>query len=180
MAFLSGCAEKEMRVWIEPPQGYETQQGPKNLLYRVEDVQSGKRETLSIPIAQAPQNIVVEDHEKKGADTGATKADHQLRGGALLKPAAEAPTLSYLKGVEEVEALYRRKKYGTALIKLAPLIEQYPNQVRLFLMQGTLYKKTGEKKMAVLSLERARELSPDDPALEEALFKAQSEIGVIQ
>lgn len=183
VSILCGCAGKKTRLWIDPPVGTEmSDRGSQKLYYQIEDAQLGKKESLSIPIQNLPENLVVEQRGKGSpseAEIGlATKADRQISAGQLPeseKPAA--PTLSYLRGLSEVEAKYQKRLYSEALIHLAPLLEQYPKQSRLFVMQGTLFRKIGEKKLALDAYKRAQQLDPGNPALEEAVLHAQDEIG---
>ncbi|MGZ3687703.1 MAG: hypothetical protein ACXVBW_05355, partial [Bdellovibrionota bacterium] len=97
----TGCAERKTRIWIDPPIGYESST-PKKLYYQVEDVSSGKRENLTIPLEQTPENLVVEQRKSAGsapegtqlASSEATKADREIRDGKLPDiKAASAPTI---------------------------------------------------------------------------------------
>lgn len=180
---VCACAEKKTRIWIDPPIGYSgaNPQG-KNLYYKIEDAAGGKKESLSIPLNQLPQNLVVESPTKREGDGGnvsATKADELFFQGKLPDNSGKraAPTVSYLRGIQEVEKLYQRAAYNEALIRLTPLLEQYPDQSRLYLMQGTLYRRIGEKKMALLSFQRAHELDKNNVTIEEALTRTQDEAG---
>lgn len=178
-----GCASKKTRLWIDPPIGTEvSEQNSKKIYYQVEDIQGGKKESLAIPIQQMPENLVVEQRGKHSMEREialATKADQQISDGKLPNPeTSPAPTVSYLRGLAEVEGLYQKRQYSEALVHLAPLIEQYPRQSRLFVMQGTLFRKIGEKKLALDAYKRAQQLDPNNPALEEAVLRSQEEIGI--
>jgi tetratricopeptide (TPR) repeat protein len=180
---IGGCAEKKTRIWIEPPVGQEvSEKSGQKLYYQVEDIQTGKKENLIIPLRQVPENLTV--HNKKNQQNGdselamATKADQFISNGKISDPnVGNIPTVSYLRGLDEVEKLYQKKQYSESLIRLTPLIEQYPKQARLFTMQGTLFLKIGEKKMALEAYKRAQKLDKDNPAIEEAIFKTQAETG---
>jgi hypothetical protein len=179
-ATLFGCAEKQTRTWIDPPPGYEsTRRSGKSLYYQIDDLQSGKRESIRIPVEQAPQNLVLEDHKAKkaGADgdlSEATKADHAIETGKLAATGqAGAPTISYLRGVQEVEDLYQKQQFNEALIRIQPLIEQYPARAKLFAMQGTLFKRIGERKLAAQAYRKAHDLDKDDASIEEAYLRTQ-------
>jgi len=180
---LTGCAEKKTRLWIEPPIGSEvSEKTSQKLYYQVEDVSSGKKENLIIPLRQIPENLIVQGRKGKSGEEVdfaiATKADHQISEGKL-PPGTNAnnPSVSYLRGLAEVETLYQKKQYSEGLVRLGPLIEQYPRQARLFTMQGTLFRKIGEKKMALEAYKRAQQLDKNDPAVEEAVLKSQDELG---
>lgn len=180
---ICACAQKKARLWIEPPVGHSgTNSSSRNIFYRVEDAHTGKKESLYIPLNQPPQNLVVETNNKGGEgeeNIAVTKADEFLHQGKL--PEAQdkklPPTLSYLRGIQEVERLFAGEQHNEALVRLTPLLEQYPDQPRLYLMQGTLYRKIGEKKMALLSFKRAQELDKDNPLIEEALMRTQDDLG---
>ncbi len=174
---VSGCAEKKTRLWIEPPPGYDpSERRAKKLYYQVEDIQSGKRENIMIPIEQTPDNLIVENHKSNSTPNestiaGVTKADQQL------KTSGARPTLSYLLGMQAVEGLYQNRKFTEALVQIAPLIEEYPDQVRLHMMQGTLYRKLGEKKLAYQSFQKAQRLDRGNAEIEEVVLRLQDEIG---
>ncbi len=181
-----GCAEKKTRLWIEPPVGSDSDKThSQKLFYQVEDVHGGKKESLMIPIQQTPDNLTLEEnkgenktHPGDSEVSLATRADQQIRDGKLsITHKTGAPTVSYLRGLSEVEALYQKKMYTESLIKLAPLIEQYPQQTRLFVMQGTLFKKMGEKKLALEAYQKAQKLDSQNPEIMEAVLKIQDEIG---
>lgn len=180
---LSSCAEKKTRVWIDPPLGLETGSGnSQKLYYQIEDVQAGKKENLIIPLRQTPHNLVVEEKKKNSEEDATlslvTQADKQIQDGKLaFGQKVGAPTVSYLRGLAEVEGLYKNKKYSEALVKIGPLIEQYPQQSRLFVMQGTLFRKIGERKLSLQAYKKAQELDRGNPAIEEAVLKAQDEVG---
>ncbi len=178
----AGCAEKKSRIWIDPPVGIEvTERNPQKIYYQIEDMQSGKKESLTIPLQQMPENLVVEQKNKPAPESElalATRADKQISAGQILSAGATTtPTLSYLHGLAEVESMYQKKQYAEALVRIAPLLEEYPKQSRLFVMQGTLFRRIGEKKLALASYKRAQQLEPNNPTLEEAVLKAQDETG---
>lgn len=178
-----GCAEKKARIWIEPPPGVQTsEKNPQKLYYQVEDIQTGKKENLIIPLNNLPENLVVQDnkkpHDVELEFSKATDADRQISNGKLPSPkSSDKPTVSYLRGLAEVEDLYQKQKFSEALVRLAPLVEQYPKQSRLYVMQGTLFRKIGEKKLALQAYQKAQQLDPNNPSLEEAVLKSQDELG---
>jgi tetratricopeptide (TPR) repeat protein len=180
LLILGACADKEVRLWIEPPVGYRTE-SQRSLYYNIEDVQSGKKQSVAIPVNQLPENLVVEADQTAPEDenlAAATKADTLLGQTKPTAPLKEgAPTLSYLRGVRAVEDLYRQNQYEEALIKLAPLVEQYPQRPRLFVMQGTLYRQLGEKRLAYKAYKAAHELDKEDPKVAEAFYRLQNEAG---
>lgn len=184
---LTACADKPTRVWIEAPPGYAPSAAAptKKIYYQVEDIQSGKKESLAIPVDSLSSNIVVQGPAEKPSPTesagaAATKADRVVNEGKLPPVAktdsVSAPKLSYLKGLRELEKMYERREYADALVKLTPLLEEYPRQARLYAMQGTLYRRIGESKLAYESYRRAHELDQANPSYEEAYLKIQSEL----
>jgi Tfp pilus assembly protein PilF len=94
-------------------------------------------------------------------------------------PEKQSPKISYLKGVESVERLFNQKKYADALIQIAPLLSEYPNQTKLWIMQGTLYKKIGEKRLAYQAFKKAGTLDPNNVQVQRASDLLQSEIGEV-
>ncbi len=185
LAFIA-CAEKKTRVWIDTPMGMDAEKlNSKNLSYHVEDVNQGKKENLTIPVNQIPDQLVVQTRKKSstsGQEDGdlavITQADQQIRDGKLTSVSPDgAPKISYLRVVSDIESLYLKKHYSEALVKLAPLIEQYPKQTKLFVMQGTLFKKIGENKLALDSYKKAKELEPNNASIEESILRVQAEVG---
>lgn len=177
LPLLAHCAEPRSRVWIEPPIGYAAQI-PKKLYYKVEGG-DGNKETLAIPLTQLPQDLVVEGVSKiaKGElGPNATRADQLFSQGKVSDAKPTAPTLSYFRGVQAVERLHAAGQFSEALIRLTPLLEQYNDQAKLFQMQGTLYRKLGERKMALLAFKRAQEIEKTNPALDEAIQRTQEEL----
>lgn len=181
LVLLVGCAERKARLWIDPPLGYDPGKSPRNLVYKVEDIESGKRESVMIPVTQVPKNLVLEGGPKSSSSSeleAATKADQYIRDGKL--PSADKAgraSVSYLKGLEQVQNLYAQKSFHEALITLAPLLEQYPDRAKLFTMQGTLYRKLGEKKLAYQSFKRSLQLDASNASVEEAAAGLAAEIG---
>jgi hypothetical protein len=178
---LTGCAQKQTRIWIEPPLGARSVQA-QGIVYTMEDTTgTGGRRSMVIPVGQIPEKFVIDDLKTRAEGeselASATKADKQIQDGKLsvgTKP--EMLTISYLRGLSDVEGLYQKKLYSEALVKLAPLIEQYPQQPRLFVMQGTLFRKISENKLALDSYKKAQELDKGNPVIEEALFRIQDEM----
>jgi hypothetical protein len=181
LAATSGCAERKTRLWIDPPPGMDVaDRNTQKLYYQIEDSQAGKKESMAIPLQQMPENLVVE--QKAGPRTEselalATQADRQISEGKIPDAASKnsKPTVSYLRGLAEVEGLYQKRQYSEALVHLAPLIEQYPKQSRLFAMQGTLYRRIGEKKLSLDAYNRAKKLDGASATLEDAVLRARDE-----
>ena len=60
-------------------------------------------------------------------------------------PAAKA---SYLLTLARVKDLYRSKQYELALVELAELDRQYPEDEHILSMKGSLYERLGNIKLA--------------------------------
>lgn len=177
LLLVAACAEKPVRLVIDPPaEATKAGEGTK-ILYEVEDRTTGKNEKVEIPVAQVPSRVVIDQPAAKGQEPipSATLADKKF-----AKDDKTKPSMSYLKGLESVEKMYRAKHYRDALIQLAPLVEEYPAQPKLHVMQGTIYKKVGEKKLAYQSYKKALELDKDNLKVQEALDKLQTEMGDVK
>lgn len=176
------CAEKQTRLWIEPPIGYEYTASGNNVTYQVEDVAAGTKSKIEIPLAQNPQNLVVEDrmkveHTPLQPETP-TKADAALKSGKVTRSTTKkTPTTSYLRSLSQVEKLYRDRQYGEALVRLTPILEDYPDQARLYVMQGTLYRKIGEKKLALQAYKQAFALDKSNTDVEGVVEQLEGELG---
>lgn len=182
LTLMTACAQNERRVWIEPPIGYETE-AKRSLYYRVDEVNSGRAESLAIPIHQLPENLVVEQSSAGSTSprsAGITKADEQILSSLPTSDKTPKPTVSYLLGIENVKQLFNQQKFSQALIELAPLLEQYPSKPELYMMQGTLYRRLDESKLAYASYQKALKLRPDDVALNQAVYQLESKIGDVQ
>ncbi len=181
MVFIVSCSGKKTRMWITPPYSASEKDLARNINFQVEDVQTGKKESLTIPLHHSPETLVVENMQKKDPndkDLAVTFADRIISEGKVKSSDQKGPlSLSYLNGTAEVEDLYTKEKYSEALIRLAPLVEQYPKQAKLFIMQGTLYRKIGEKKLALGSFKRAQKLDKSNADLEEAILAIENDLG---
>jgi tetratricopeptide (TPR) repeat protein len=175
---IGACVEKPIKLVIDPPAGAGSE---SNITYESEDRTSGKNEKLVIPVAQIPKKLVIDQKNSVGESMPSpTLADgkfiSELDQGNGKKP----PSVSYLKGLEEVESLYRSAKFQDALIQLAPLIQDYPRVARLHMMEGTIYRRLGEKKMAYKSYQKALELDKDNLKVQQALDSLQAQAGDIK
>ncbi|MEK7691282.1 MAG: hypothetical protein AAB425_09695 [Bdellovibrionota bacterium] len=179
LAFISGCAERKPKLWIDPPLGAAAHpdSSDKKLYYQVEDKATGKKHNLVIPIDHNPENLVIEQRKSNAAgDSDVTSADAIIQSGKLpLATATGGPeaSSSYLRALTRLEALYDQAKYSEALIQITPMIEQYPKQARLHVMQGTLFKRVGEVKLAIKAYQEAARLEPENLKLKEAILKLE-------
>lgn len=176
---IAACAEQPVKLVIDPPAslGKEEQQ---NISYSMDDSSTGKKETVSIPVSQVPQKLVIEQPKGSTGDSlpKATLADEKF---APMKDGEKtSPSVSYLKGTERVQRMYQGKKYQDALINLAPLIEQYPGQPKLYTMQGTIYRRLGETRLAYSAYRKALELDKDNLQIQQAVDSLSAEVGEVK
>ena len=81
-----------------------------------------------------------------------------------------APTRrSYFLGLEQVKKLYRAGKLELAIVYLKKLEQDYPNDVQIMAMMGTLWLKTGQEDLAREYWERVLQVDPANRAVIEAL-----------
>ncbi len=180
LSVLAACADQPVKVVIDPPTSLGDP-SEQNIQYGMEDSVTGKKETVSIPVPQIPQRLVIQQPKSVAGESmdKATLADDNFATPAKGKKKV-APSVSYLKGTEKVQRLYQGKKYEDALIQLAPLIDQYPTQSKLFTMQGTIYRKLGETKLAYNSYKKALDLDKDNLKIQTAVDQLQAEVGDVK
>lgn len=81
-----------------------------------------------------------------------------------------APTRrSYFLGLEKVKRLYRAKKYELAVVFLKKLEKDYPNDVQIMSMMGTLWLKVGQKELARQYWEKVLAVDPQNKPVIAAL-----------
>lgn len=176
MCLVMACADKPVKLVIDPPAGSESKSAQSHVLYQTQDAATGKTETVTIPVGQLPQRLLIEEKSQKSdaAIPSATLADQRFAG-----ESGKTLSVSYLKGIEKVEKLYQNQKYQDALISLAPLVEEYPNQAKLHVMQGTIYRRLGEKRHAYTAYKKALALDTNNLRVQQAVDKLEAEIGVV-
>jgi len=192
---LVGCATKERKLYIHPPEGMALRTPNLPVTYEVADMATGRTQKLVLPIQHSPQLLKVVDHRNLGSTSKATIADADFLPqekiglktgieGQKAKSEAETKTrnpklenLSYLRGVDLISELYKKQRYTDALVELGPLIEQYPSQSRLFVMRGTIYRKIQEPKSALKAYQKAAELDQSNVDLQTIIAQLQLEIG---
>ncbi len=89
--------------------------------------------------------------------------------GAQLDVKTAAHKRSYLAAVAKINEMYLARKYELALIELVSLEKEYPQDVRLLSMKGSLYLKLGKPKLAREAWEKALTINPEDQLLTESL-----------
>lgn len=81
-----------------------------------------------------------------------------------------APTRrSYFLGLEKVKRLYRAQKYEVAVVFLKKLEKDYPNDLKIMSMMGTLWLKLGQKDLAREYWEKVLAIDPTNKAVIEAM-----------
>jgi Flp pilus assembly protein TadD len=81
-------------------------------------------------------------------------------------PAAKA---SYLLTLARVKELYRTRQYELALVELAELDRQYPEDEHILSMKGSLYDRLGNKNLAREAWQQTLRINPYNLAVLEAL-----------
>ena len=81
-------------------------------------------------------------------------------------PAAKA---SYLMTLARVKELYRTRQYELALVELAELDRQYPEDEHILSMKGSLYDRLGNKNLAREAWQQTLRINPYNLAVLEAL-----------
>jgi tetratricopeptide (TPR) repeat protein len=81
-------------------------------------------------------------------------------------PSAKA---SYLLTLARVKELYRSKQYELALVELAELDRQYPEDEHILSMKGSLYERLGNKNLAREAWQQTLRINPYNLAVLEAL-----------
>jgi tetratricopeptide (TPR) repeat protein len=105
-----------------------------------------------------------------GRDDGDVKPAAEKRGARKSKddrpPAAKA---SYLLTLARVKELYRTRQYELALVELAELDRQYPEDEHILSMKGSLYDRLGNKNLAREAWQQTLRINPYNLAVLEAL-----------
>lgn len=96
-------------------------------------------------------------------------ADGATRAKILSQDSAE-----FRAALARVEGLYRQKSYDLALLELMKLRQDFPDDVKLLTMQGTLHWKLGEKEKAQKAWQRVLELEPSNFSVLELLEKMET------
>jgi Flp pilus assembly protein TadD len=91
---------------------------------------------------------------------------------AARKPGDDKPPsakASYLLTLARVKDLYRTRQYELALVELAELDRQYPDDEHILSMKGSLYERLGNKNLAREAWQQTLRLNPYNLAVLEAL-----------
>src|SRR5262245_18795566 len=91
---------------------------------------------------------------------------------SVRKPGDDKPQsakASYLLTLARVKDLYRSKQYELALVELAELDRQYPEDEHILSMKGSLYERLGNKNLAREAWQQTLRINPYNLAVLEAL-----------
>jgi hypothetical protein len=88
------------------------------------------------------------------------------RPGEDKPPSAKA---SYLLTLARVKDLYKSRQYELALVELAELDRQYPEDEHILSMKGSLYERLGNKNLAREAWQQTLRINPYNLAVLEAL-----------
>lgn len=181
-----GCAPKRVKLWIEPPSEESDYVDSQKIQYQIVDSSTGKTERFLIPVKKIPEtvSVVVEDKSlAHSSQEAVTRIDKELfsqgkapgLSGGSKKP--RDPSISLVNGLPEVKKLYAKGEYSKALVKAYTLVDQYPKEIQLYVMIGTLLQKMGNKKLALEYYKKGKEMDANNAELEGAVLKLQSELG---
>jgi len=144
-------------------------------VWEVELPESAGGYEVRVPLAGGPYEQATLADEELLADTAAQAsgtlpaASPASGAGARLDVKAAAHKRSYLGAVAKINEMYLARKYELALIELVSLEKEYPQDVRLLSMKGSLYLKLGKPKLAREAWEKALTINPEDQLLTESL-----------
>lgn len=118
------------------------------------------------PVSRA---ALAEAKEKKGDEVSA-----DMSRDAVVPISKEAYIRrSYLMGIAKVKERYRKKEYELALVDLDPLLEVFPNDMKLLSLRGTIASKLGLVDIAEDSWMRALRLDPANASIRNSLGQIQ-------
>jgi hypothetical protein len=115
----------------------------------------------------------VPGEEPKKGTSGADGVDPWSRGEDTPAPSRR----SYYLGIEKVQQLYRARRYEVAIVYLTKLDEDYPNDVKIMSMMGTLLMKTNKLDAAREYWERVLAIDPTNRGVIEAMKQLNARQG---
>lgn len=87
-----------------------------------------------------------------------------------LDPTQPAPSRqSYLVGLEQAKQLFNQGKFEMSLVILSALNEDYPNDIKILSMMGTLWLKMNKPELARTYWENVLKMDPQNRTIIEAL-----------
>lgn len=142
------------RTWqIEIPAGAGTPAFEAAIPLGLESLSSGP---LNLPATEADRELL--DAKRAAGETLPQPEEQEGQGPP-----------SYLRMLDRVRSLYGKRQYELALVELVRAERQFPDDLRILEMKGTLLSRLGRPVEARAAWERALALDPDDPVLLRAL-----------
>ena len=118
------------------------------------------------------------DGSGNGLDEVSKKRQKIKRGNSSTKKDGKAQQSksrqSYLMGLEKARQLFKARKYELAMIALKSLDQDYPNDVTIKSMLGTLWLQLNQPVLAREAWEAALKINPNNRAVIEALKQLQT------
>ncbi len=129
-------------------------------------VLKSKLSKAEIPAKETELNKIESSSEgEKPADDGTV----------IAKAKKPEQSQSYLLGIAKVKDLYKKNQFELALVHLEPLVELYPEDVRLLSLRGTIADKLGFKELAKESWATALKIEPNNYSIRTALNRVQGQ-----
>lgn len=142
----------------------------RNLLLEKDGLTSADKDLLSALRRSNPDMEEEGVFDEKGRSLTDPKGTQRQSKTAKKNPSQSAPSReSYLLGLEKARQLFKNKKYELALIKLKQLDEQYPNDVTIKSMIGTLWLQLNQPELAREVWEDALKINPKNASIRQAL-----------
>ena len=154
----------------EPPQGqpYTVRMAEGGRVWVAELPQTPGPFEMTIPLEAAPATARAPLGQKPGAAP-------QMAAAVDPQTEAEAKVQRYLLSVARVKDLASVGRNELALVVLDEVLKEHPKDERLWLMKGTLFRKSGQPARAKEAWTTAQQLAPSDPEVAEALRSLSEE-----
>jgi len=104
-----------------------------------------------------------------GRDDGDVKPAAEKRARKAKDDKPQSAKASYLLTLARVKDLYRSRQYELALVEIAELDRQYPDDEHILSMKGSLYDRLGQKNLAREAWQQTLRVNPYNLAVLEAL-----------
>lgn len=113
----------------------------------------------------------------KSAGSEAEDKRNEIEQGLGLHPEEGGGTVdqSYLAKIDIVKQLFKNARFEAALIELDRLVQQYPNNGRLYEMRGTVLDRLGYTDLAIKSWRQALEFNPNRLGLKKLVEKREQQ-----
>lgn len=113
----------------------------------------------------------------KSANTETDDKREEIEQGLGLQGSQETGRIdqSYLAKIDVVKQLFKAARYEAALIELDHLVQEYPNNSRLYEMRGTVLDRLGYTDLAIKSWRQALEFNPGRLGLKKLVEKREQQ-----